>query len=423
VKTSALSELVVGGVFALGVTLLGVYTILISGLGISTTKKYVVDFTEIQGLKVNDTVRVEGHEVGEVVSLRLLPGGSIRSVLEVDDDVQIYREGSSVRITPFSPLGGRVVEIERGDAETPRGSYSFYDHPDGTSLDEADVIQGEAEGEALASLNKLINDNRENFQALIANLKAASDQLAGRDSVLGYLINDPQGGDKLEEILSRLQSASGHLDSILGRVDQGQGVLGAVTVDGHPLQEDLEGAVDAGRGTLESAERILDRADRGESALGVLVGEDQPARDNLDGILADVKHISGEISDPQGSGTLTRLVHDDRLYEYASDTFENTASITERVNNNEGVLGALFDEQAGQDVKDTLHNLSEVSAAINDPEAGTLGLLIHDDVVRGRISRIAEQVERLIVEFRDSLEDVREQAPVNAFIGAVFAAF
>ena len=46
-----------------------------------------------------------------------------------------------------------------------------------------------------------------------------------------------------------------------------------------------------------------------------------------------------------------------------------------------------------------------------------------DQQFRDRIARIFTEVERLTVEFRDSVEDLREQAPINAFLGAVFAAF
>ena len=53
-----------------------------------------------------------GYEKGEVKQLRLLPGGKIRAVLEVASDVEIYKEKSDVRVTPFSPLGGRVVEMK-----------------------------------------------------------------------------------------------------------------------------------------------------------------------------------------------------------------------------------------------------------------------------------------------------------------------
>lgn len=88
-----------------------------------------------------------------------------------------------------------------------------------------------------------------------------------------------------------------------------------------------------------------------------------------------------------------------------------------------GLLGVLLEKQAGEHTRETLEHMASITRAIDDPEAGTIGMLVHDDALRGRIDRIAQDVERLVVEFRDSVEDVREQAPVSAFIGTVFAAF
>jgi len=183
----------------------------------------------------------------------------------------------------------------------------------------------------------------------------------------------------------------------------------------------VDGLASAGRRTFESASVILERADQGKSPLGVFVGDDPAVTGEVRGIVGDVKVVTDRIA--RGQGTIGKLVHDDRLYEGAASTAENLAVITSKVNAGEGILGVLSDEGAGQDVRATLAHLSSITGAVDDPEAGTLGMLVHDQPLRRRIARVAEEVERLVVDFRDSLEDVREQAPVNAFIGAVFAAF
>jgi ABC-type transporter Mla subunit MlaD len=428
VKKVQLNEVVVGLTFLVGLVLLGSYTILISDLTLGGTHLYLVDFSDVFGLKRGDVVRVDGFEKGKVKELNLLTNGDVRALLEVSSDVEIYRDGSEVRVTPFSPLGGRVVEISRGRAGEagdggPRGAYEPYTEDMSDEQAEKVVISGKAEGELLQTLNKLVEENSEPINEIVQNLKHVSVQLTQTDNVLGYLVNEPLARDKVEGILTHMDSASGHIDSILARVDQGEGVVGQLTVAGTPLERDLEGAVNAGRGALESADRILDRADRGDSGLGVFVGEDKRDAANVRGIVSDVKHISGEISDPEGDGTLSKLVHDGRLYEGTADTFQNLGSITGKIDQGHGLLGVLVEEESGDHARRSLKNIAEITDAVNDPEAGAVGLLIHDDALRGRVNRIVEDVERLVVEFRDSLEDVREQAPVNAFIGAIFAAF
>lgn len=417
------SEMIVGIVFAGGLLFLLTYTIILSGFRLGAVKLYLVDFEQVYGLKAGDAVRVEGHEKGKVKSLELQPGGKIRAVLLVSDEVDIFKESSDVRVTPFSPLGGRVVEIKRGSPE--RGAYTYFGSAEGAlDVEEADVIAGESEGELLQTLNALVEDNRRAVKKIVDNVAHVSNQLTRKDSgVLGYLINDETGADKIDNVVSRMSNAANRLDTIMERVEKGEGVLGGLSKEDTPLQRDLEGAVAGANDSLESLSTILDRADKGESALGVLLSDadHNGVGQEMAGIVTDVKVISGKVA--AGEGSLGKLVHDERLYDGAAGTAENLEKITGKINEEKGLLGVLLEDEAGDNARDTLENMASITEAIDDPEAGTLGLLVHDDTLRGRLTRISEEIERLVVEFRDSAEDVREQAPVNAFVGAVFAAF
>lgn len=424
-KPSLRNELIVGLAFVVAMVTLGAYTIVLGNLVFGATKLYLVDFQQIYGLKSGDPVRVEGHEVGEVKSIRLLPDGMVRAVLQVDAGVEIFREGGKVRVTPFSPLGGRVVEVTRGNPNaTARGTYTAYKSGMSDQEAAAVVISGEAEGELLQTLNELVETNKDNVKKIVDNLALVSERLTKTDSVIGYLVNEPKGAEKLDAIATHLSSASGRIDRILERVEKGEGVIGGLVDERSRLTREVNDAVTAGRGALESADRILARADRGESALGVLVSDRDPkVKEDLTGIVGDVKVITGAIADEDSGGSLSKLLHDGQLYDGFAATGTNLASITRKVDDGHGLLGVLSEEQAGDDARATLRHLASITAAVDDPEAGALGLLVHDDALRGRVGRVVEEIERLVVEFRDSIEDVREQAPVNAFIGAVFAAF
>lgn len=420
-KKTQLAEVIVGLVFVAGVSLLGLYTIVITKVTLGATKNYKVFFSEVYGLKEGDPVRVEGFEVGEVESLRPLPEGGIMAVLRVSEDVQIYRAGSEVRVTPFSPLGGRVVEIERGKAAS-KDTYSWFGKAKG-GLDEekADTIQGIAEGELLQTLNQLVEQNRDSVRRIVQNLETVSNQLTKTDNILGYLINSTEGQERIQGVVDGMSSSAGRLERILGRIEQGEGVVGGLVTPGTAIGADVEATVRSARSAFGSASNILARADEGRSAVGVLVSDRPELAEATQGIVTDVKVITGRVA--AGEGTIGKLVHDDRLYEGAASTAENLATLTKNVNEGHGVIGVLSEEKAGDDVRAILDHGASIASAVDDPEAGTLGLVIHDDVLRGRVSRIVTEVERLVVEFRDSLEDAREQAPVNAFIGAVFAAF
>lgn len=422
-KKTQLAEVIVGLVFVAGVSLLGLYTIVITKVTLGATKSYKVYFSEVYGLKEGDPVRVEGFEVGEVQSLRPLPEGGILAVLRVSEDVQIYRAGSEVRVTPFSPLGGRVVEIERGKAAS-KDTYSWFGKAEGDGLKDeetADTIQGIAEGELLQTLNQLVEQNRDSVRRIVQNLETVSNQLTKTDNILGYLINSTEGQERISGVVDGMSSSAGRLERILGRIEQGEGVVGGLVTPGTAIGQDVEATVRSARSAFDSASNILVRADEGRSAVGVLVSDRPALAEATQGIVSDVKVITGRVA--AGEGTIGKLVHDDRLYEGAASTAENLSVLTKNVNEGHGVIGVLSEKKAGDDVRAILDHGASIASAVDDPEAGTLGLVIHDDVLRGRVSRIVTEVERLVVEFRDSLEDAREQAPVNAFIGAVFAAF
>jgi phospholipid/cholesterol/gamma-HCH transport system substrate-binding protein len=340
--------------------------------------------------------------------------------------VEIYRANSDVRVTPFSPLGGRVVEIKRGtyseDMGPNGGAYrGFTSDPEGEN---AEVIDGKAEGELLQTLNALIEENRKGVKKIVDNLATVSERLTQAEAgVLGYLINSEEGSERLDRITASMANAAERVDTIVERVERGEGVVGGLLKEDTPLDRDIKGAAAGIRETSEHLSDILARANDGESALGVLVADASHGgvSDEMGGIVKDIKVVTGEVAD--GNGTLGKLVHDDRLYEGAAGTAENLDSITAKIDSGQGLLGVLLEEESGQNARDTLSHMASITAAVDDPEAGTLGMLVHDDTLRGRIGRIAEEIERLVVEFRDSAEDLREQAPVNAFIGAVFSAF
>ena len=60
-------------------------------------------------------------------------------------------------------------------------------------------------------------------------------------------------------------------------------------------------------------------------------------------------------------------------------------------------------------------NIEKVTFALSEGK-GTAGRLIMDD-------RLVREAERVLVQLRESVEDTREQAPIQAFVGAVFQAF
>lgn len=66
------------------------------------------------------------------------------------------------------------------------------------------------------------------MRALVHDLRSATAALNGRGGLIGRLLNDKAYGD---EFARHLASSATHLDSILGKIDRGEGTLGALIND------------------------------------------------------------------------------------------------------------------------------------------------------------------------------------------------
>ncbi len=424
----ARNELIVGAVFFAAMTFLGIYTIVISGIFKGPRKTYLVSFPRVYGLTKGDTVRVEGLARGEVTDLRLSPNAEgeqrINAILTVSSEVEIYKDGSDVRVTPFSPLGGHVVEIKRGYAVQGREPFKSVEEGRAQNLKpEQYTIEGKAEGELLQTLTALVEENRPGIAKIVSNLATVSDKLTKTDNVLGSLINDSEVAMNLQQMSSNLNSTASRLDNIVSRIDRGEGVVGELVARKSRLHDNLNGAVENANYALGEANVMLANANAGRSAAGVFLSDDPAVSADARQIVHGVASIASDVS--AGKGTLGKLVKDDRLYDGAASTAENLAVITSRVASPESqsVAGVLLsDHETGKHVRSTLDHLDHIATNVSEGK-GALGLVVSDEEFANRLKRIFIEVERLTVEFRDSVEDLREQAPINAFLGAVFAAF
>lgn len=418
------NELIVGLVFFGAMVFLGAYTILISGLFKGATKTYWVSFPNIYGLKKGDQVRVEGLEVGEVSELRLedAPQGEqrIKAKLKVAEKVQIYKDGSEVKVTPFSPLGGRIVEIRRGFYSQERGAFLSEEESKAKNM-EPEVIQGTAEGELLQTLNRLVDENRPGIARIVSNLAFVSDRLTQTDNVIGALINDNGTGSTLKTMADDLAYSVDSIQKILKRIEKGKGVVGELVAEKSPLHDNLNGAVEHMNGALDQMHVMLLNANQGKSALGVLVSDDPYVSADARSMVHDISLVTSDVA--AGHGSLGKFLKDDKFYDGAAATAENIAVITSNITHSKSAVGVLLnDDDTGTAIKSTLGHLDSIAQSVDRGE-GAFGLVVKDQQFRDRVARIFTEVERLTVEFRDSVEDLREQAPINAFLGAVFAAF
>lgn len=226
------------GVFvSVGLALLMLAILLLGGGKALFSKQYPLraQFYNVQGLNPGSIVSFSGIPVGNISEMYPVEGSNLVEVLfEVENAFQNRITSSSqVEVRTQGALGDKYLYIIPGDLNDPH-------------LEPGDLIQPKEEGDILDALAKggegitnlfdvfaevkvlLQNLNANNGSAeLMRNLVASSQELESALRELRILVKGVQGdGDK-----EGLAQAIERFASILKKMDEGQGTLGALIND------------------------------------------------------------------------------------------------------------------------------------------------------------------------------------------------
>lgn len=392
-------EAIVGTVFFATLLVLGVFTIVIGNYNpLKPPKDMYVFFDDVAGLREGNVVRIAGHEVGQVKKLVLKQRG-VLARLVVQRSVQLY-PNYRIRVRAFSPLGGKYVDVDRGDLSQPPIPLS---ETEPQSPQEA--LKGGTEPEFISELSDLAEKVKPLVISAVANIRDVTEKINAQQGTLGKLVGDPAMYNHLRNASRNLEETTDSVNRVLAKIDQGDGTLARLLNDARLYDTTVR--------TLERVESIAGKVDRGKGTMGALFNDDK-LRDDL---AKTVKHVESLLAAiDRGEGTLGQVVRNDRLYKALARALEDVSRVTGQIVEAKGPLGVLIsDAKAGDDVRKILANAERMTDAIASGR-GTIGRLLMDD-------RLVTEAERLVVEIRESIEDVREQAPINAFIAAVFQAF
>jgi len=224
-------------------------------------------FEQVNGLTAGSYVYINGVKVGSVKNLRLTDKGRVRVALGFSEELMITK-GSVAHLKSDGLLGGKSISIEMGSSneKVPPGTVieGIYS---GGFMDTISKKGGRLASDASASLNKLNEilsqveqivgqKNEKKIGKLLGNLEQATAELASlmenKSQQLGQSIehaNDAlanldtlttqnraqidsaiaglsESMQNMEKITAELETTSNRLNSILGKIDEGQGSLG-----------------------------------------------------------------------------------------------------------------------------------------------------------------------------------------------------
>lgn len=275
--TAKLREFRVGVFVILGIAGFFTFLFLMTNPGTFRGRYNVLtQLDDARGVRSGDPVRIRGINIGTVERAQL-DGEGVLLTLEIEGEWRIPR-GSRIEMYSEGVLGGMVVSIVPGEGEgfvEPMEMIPGETSPDllasagGIAVD-AEFVLGQvrtllndssvmAAGEAVAHLRDAVGDLSEltagqasQVRALMESLRRSAENmegvtgadewrrtLASAEAALAVLVRTSGGTER----------AVVSLNTILGRLERGEGTLGRLTTD-DSLYEEAEAAVRALRDLL-----------------------------------------------------------------------------------------------------------------------------------------------------------------------------
>lgn len=241
--------------------------------------RLVAYYDNVGGLIPNAPVWLAGTQVGRVgsVDLGVRESGepAVRVVLQVDQSVQErIRADSVASIGTVGLLGDRYVEVSLGTPDEPvlepGAAIRTVDPTNMTAVIDKGAAALDSVSSLAANLNQVVEDfEREaGGRGLAKSIAAVADivaEIQDGQGLLHSVIYDDYEGGGVESIDRSLAT----LETILNEIAEGEGVLHSLIYDELTEQDVVLEAIEAGS-RLNS---ILAKVDRGEGTMGLLVND------------------------------------------------------------------------------------------------------------------------------------------------------
>ena len=377
-------DFIVGVIFLTSLALIGALTFYLKQFPTGANVILEVGFENVGGLEAGDPVRIRGLRagVGDRIELHEERGLALARI-KLSQDLS-PRENHTFRVRPASALGG---------------SYLHYD-PGKGDLVPTSNLTGTAEGDVLGMVGKILDENR----------------------------------DSIKTGLERL-------DSLLTKLDDGQGIFGGLLTN--------ETAKNRFLTTVDNMEQLTTGLRKGDGILGSLLLEGSEQQLQLKSILTKIEVAMEDFS--AGKGTVGMLFKDDEAREKVLSSINRLDTITDKLVGTEGLAGTVLNDATfKQSWIDTVANLKTASKQLRETGVGAISRLLHDeqlaanlDTAVSSIASISESIQdgpgtlhslinnpelyldarETLTLLRDSTEDLREQEPVTAFFSILFAPF
>jgi len=238
-------------------------------------------FDTVQDLKVGNSVRLAGVEIGRVEKIGLA-GNKVRVTMKLHSDA-VVRTDSKATIKFTGLMGQYFVSVDFGTPGAQPAAEGMVieteEQPDlnaiMTKLDQAATgIQNFGKSFTPDTLNNLmgplvdfVKQNSSHLGGAISNIENISGQIASGQGTVGKLIYTEQLYDSALVTVTNLQDAVTEARQVVNGVSSGRGTLGKLVTDAT--------LYDATTGSMTNLNQILRKMNQGQGTIGKLVNDQE----------------------------------------------------------------------------------------------------------------------------------------------------
>ena len=236
-------------------------------------------FDTVQELKVGDSVKMAGVEVGRVEKIAL-ENNKVRVTLKLNSGTVVKTDSqATIRFTGL--MGQNFVAIDFGSPDAPKAVdgavLATMEQPDLNAImsklnDAATGIQnltksftGDTINNLLGPLTDFIRQNSGHLGGSISNIEAISGQIASGQGTVGKLIYTDTLYNSALATVTNLQDTVASAQQVINGVNEGRGTIGKLVTD-----ETLYRATTA---SMTNLNQILQKINQGQGSVGKLVND------------------------------------------------------------------------------------------------------------------------------------------------------
>jgi phospholipid/cholesterol/gamma-HCH transport system substrate-binding protein len=295
---------------------LAILVFLISGTSGLFTKKATLTtyFDNAEGLRQGQPVDLQGVAIGNVHSVRVVPGrplDPVQVVMRINARyLPFIREDSKATVMTAGVLGESFVDIDIKGSKLP-------------VVKDGGVLPA-SNAPGLQDVVRQSQSSLQNVDVLVRRADAILAEIQNGKGTLAQVINDPTMINKINAILNQVQG-------LLNDVNSGKGTIGKLFTD-DTLHRKLSDVVD-------KTDRLVDEINKGQGSLGKFVKDDS-LYNNANQTLAKANKLMDDLN--AGKGAAGTLLKDEEFARKLRTTIEKLSAIAERLEAGEGTAGRLL---------------------------------------------------------------------------------